>query len=78
MHGVVIPPTQAPLPNIVTRSALLKISVVAEEPKLANENPFSFGFTPESAATAVSCEVDPDPPHEANKPPIRTRDLVRG
>jgi hypothetical protein len=50
----------------------LRYSEVASEPKLANEKPCSFGLTPESIATAVSLEVDADPPHEPNKPPTST------
>ena len=67
-----MPSTHAPPPNIVTRSALLKISEVAPEPKLANENPFSSGLIPESAATAVSGEVVSDPPHDATRPVTNT------
>ena len=77
VHGVVIPSTHAPPPNMVTRSALSKFSVLASDPKLANENPFSFGLIPESAATAVSLEVASDPPHEAKRPPTNTAAAAR-
>ena len=61
-HGDSLPSTHAAEPNMVTRSSVLKYSLVTEEPKLAKLKPFANGCNPESAGSAVTAAELPDPP----------------